>query len=559
MPNNQLPELIQTLLIKRGINNQEQINSFLCPDYDKHLHDPFLMKDMDKAVDRILLAINNNEKILVFGDYDADGVPATAVITEFFDQIGFKNYSVYIPDRHLESYGLNISQIEEFILNKVNLIITVDCGITACQEVLLAKENNVDVIITDHHLPQETLPQAVAVVDPKRNDDSYPFKDLCGAGVAFKLVKALIIKGNFDLKDGWEKWLLDLVAIATVSDMVSLLGENRVLVYYGLIVLNKTKRIGLLSLFRSLKLKIGYINEDDIGFMIGPRINSASRMAHAIDAYNLLVCKDKLLADELVNKLEGNNKRRKDLISDILLEVDKKIRALDYIPEIIFIGHNDWHPGILGLVASRIVDSYKKSAFVWGKNGNNEIKGSCRSNGSINVVDLMSQINLFIDFGGHSQAGGFSITEDKIDYLEQELIRAFELVDKTELSLEASFDSKLALNEVSWLNFREINKLAPFGLDNPKPIFLFEDIVIKQIKSFGQDNNHLELVFENGSKKIQAISFFSVLSEGNNFIFNGIKLEPEKKINLLANFEKSVFRNFPELRLRVVDILPTAS
>ncbi len=407
------PELVRTLLYYRGVETAEAAVAFLNPDYATSIHDPFLMKDMDKGVERILKAISDKEKIVIFGDYDADGVPGTAIIASFFKQIGFTNFTPYIPDRHLESYGLNSSQVEKFAADGVTLIITVDCGITAVAETARAKELGVDVIITDHHLPQEKLPAAVAIIDPKRADCDYPCKVLCGAGVAFKLVQGLLARGNFNVIPGWEKWLLDLVAISTVSDMVPLSGENRVLVKFGLVVLNKTRRPGLLSLLVALKLKPGTITEDDIGFMIGPRINSASRMTHGSEAYELLMTNDWAVGRTIATNLEKNNKARKVMVEKIMKTVIDQFDGQE-LSGVVVTGDDDWGLGVLGLASARITEKFGRVSFVWGKNGDGLIKGSCRSDGSVSVVELMQAaggLDFFAGLGGHIHAGGFSLQQ----------------------------------------------------------------------------------------------------------------------------------------------------
>ncbi|MBI2100199.1 MAG: DHH family phosphoesterase, partial [Candidatus Vogelbacteria bacterium] len=353
------------------------------PDYARDLHDPFLFKDMDKAAARILAAIAAGEKIVIFGDYDADGVPGSAILALFFNEIGFTNYDVYIPDRHNEEHGLSLVMVEKLISLGARLIITVDCGITDVKEVKRANELGVAVIITDHHLPGAELPPALAVIDAQRADNTYPFKWLCGAGVAFKLVQALVaVPARTVLKDaprtvlfekvpsGWEKWLLDLVAIATVSDMVPLVGENRALVHFGLKVLRKSPRVGLAHLFRELKLKQEFITEDDIGFMIGPRINTASRMSHASQAFFLLTTDDETRAGAIARHLEEKNRERRDQVDLILADLDARLSLGGLASKsLIVAGNENWSLGVLGLAASRVVEKYERPVFLWARNG----------------------------------------------------------------------------------------------------------------------------------------------------------------------------------------------
>lgn len=561
--------LMRKLLARRGISNSDSAEKYLNPDYERDIHDPFLMLDMDKAVERILKAVESGEKVLIFGDYDADGVPASALLADFFKSIGFLNFEVYIPNRHTEQYGLSLVSIEKFAKGGTKLLITVDCGITNIEEVKKAGQLGVDVIITDHHLVPTELPPAHAVIDPKRPGDPYPEKMLSGTGVAFKLVQALIKKGNFNLPEGFEKWLLDLVAVATVSDMVPITGENRVLTHFGLKVLNKTRRLGLNNLFQALSLKKNYIQESDIAFLIGPRINSAGRMSHASQAYYLLVTDKQAEAETITRHLEEQNKRRRKLVTEIM-EVAEKSSSDE---EIMVIGNNDWNIGVLGLAAARLSEIYNKSVFVWAKNENGEVKGSCRSNGKIDVVELMRLANepdLFLDFGGHNFAGGFSLDFSKLSDLSLRLNKAFKKLDQMETDNSVIIDTELELSQVNWQTYKEIEKLGPFGINNETPTFLFKDITVAGAHVFGKEKNHLKLTLmdeKNHRIKVSAISFFACLptQAGENdkdeevFVcgreaFSGTDITPGSKISMVASLEASFFAGRQELRLRIIDI-----
>ncbi len=519
----------------------------LKPDYEHDLPDPFLFKGMEQAVARILTAIKNKERIIIFGDYDADGVPATAILASFFNQIGFTFYDIFIPDRHLESYGLSLERIKEFADSGVKLIITVDCGITDIEEVSLANKNNIEVIITDHHLPPPVLPEAYAIIDAKQADDKYPFKELCGSGVAFKLVQALIARGDFNLPPGWEKWLLDLVAVATISDMVPLTGENRALAYFGLIVLRKTKRVGLRALLAALKLNPRFVTEDDIGFMIGPRINSASRMSHASEAYNLLMTENVGEATKIAKALDIKNTARKGAVEKILEVVDSTVDP-DNLPQVLVVGRADFSSGILGLAASRLVEKYHRPVFVWGQTGTGKTKGSGRSDGSVNLVELMRAAGegLFSDLGGHVMAAGFTLVPEQEGVLSEKLNAVYEQVKQATVSSAIFYDRELTLAECNEATWRVIEQWAPFGVGNPKPVFLFNQIKVAQVKMFGNGGIHLELTFKIGTtKNICAIGFFYV---------KDLKVEVGETIDLLATMEKSYFKGSPELRLRIVDL-----
>jgi len=470
---------------------------------------------------------------------------------DFFKKIGYKNFKNYIPHRHEEGYGLNVSAIEKFGEDGVNLLISVDSGITDVLPVERANTLGIDVIITDHHIPNGTVPAAYAILNPKQTGDTYPYDMLCGAGVVYKLVQALIQKGDFDIKKGWEKWWLDMVGLATVADMVPLTGENRVLAHYGLHVLRKSRRPGLIELCRKMYLKQASITEDDIGFMIAPRINAASRMDVPMDAFELLSTKDEIRANVLSVHLDKINNKRKGLVGVITKEIKKRIDEED-LKEVIVMGNPNWKPTLLGIVANNIAEAYKRPAFFWGRDGGVHLKGSCRSGNNTNVMTLMSRVpsDLFIDFGGHAFSGGFSTPHEKIHELEHELLKAYGSMEKSKEAEPLVIDRVLSLDDVSWNTYRTLEQLAPFGQGNKKPVFLFEGITIVDVKNFGKDSNHLQIDLEKEfGGKVSAIGFFKTTND-----FNG-KLEKGNTINLVATIEKSTFGRSTELRLRIVEIL----
>ncbi len=551
MPNH--TELLDLLLKNRGIKEEDK-DKFLNPSYEKHLYDPFLLKDMEKSVVRIFEAIEGNEKIVIYSDYDCDGIPAAVIMYDFLKKIGYSNFSVYIPHRHDEGYGIHMDAIDQFIKDQVNLLITFDLGITAVNEVAQAQSGGIDVIITDHHLPQETVPRAFAIINPKQDGCDYPDKMLCGGGLAFKLVQALVKKyGEYwKINEGWEKWLLDMAGVATLADQVPLVDENRVLAYYGLKVLQKARRPGLIELFREAKVDIKNINEEDITFTLAPRLNAASRMGDPMRAFELLATENFVEAKNLASHLAGINNERKLSVAHIMKDV-KKILSKREEKSIVVIGNPSWRVGVLGLIASKIVEEYKKPAFVWGSEGSDIIRGSCRGWGSINLVEQMTNLpeNTFIDFGGHAMAGGFSVSHEEIHFLEERLLKVFDgITDKKENSTNQLIDAKINIDDVIIENYNVIEKLAPYGVGNLKPTFLFEDLAITEIKEFGKEKNHLELMFLNSKgRPVKAISFFKTR---DSF---GRSLTAGEKINLIATFEKSTFAGRTELRLRIVDIL----
>lgn len=546
---------LQALLRNRGITDDKKTEVFLNPDYFRDFHDPFLFRDMEKACVRIFEAIEAKEKIVIYADYDCDGIPGAVILYDLFKKAhpAFKDcVSVYIPDRHAEGYGLNMDAIKKFQEEKVGLIITVDLGTTAVAEVAQAKVSGIDVIITDHHLPHGDLPKAFAVLNHKVQDAGYPEEVLSGAGMAFKLAQGFLKKYGeyFKIADGQEKWLLDMAGIATLSDMVPLTGENRAITYFGMKVLRKSPRPGIRKLLSILKINQSYLTEDDIGFMLAPRINAASRMGDPMKAFDLLSADNEVDAGTLAKHLSEINDDRKLMVANIMKDVNKRLEKRE-LREVIVVGDPSWRAGVLGLVAGKICEAYKKPAFVWGKEGSDIIKGSCRSDGSVNMVEIMTITkDSLIEFGGHEMAGGFSVLNEQVHFLEDVLVSAYKSLEKKESKKENFFDAKMNLDDVNMKNWREIDKMSPFGLCNEKPVFLFEGIKPESIKMFGKKFEHLEITFigpEN--KKIKAISFFANPESYKNSPVVG------KPIDLYASFDLSRFMGREELRLRIVDIL----
>mgnify|MGYP001585479549 FL=1 len=412
-----MSELLDILLKKREITSKQR-DIFLNPDYKRDLHDPFLMRDMEKACVRLYEAIENKEKIIIYADYDCDGIPGAVILNDLFILLKYKNYEVYIPKRNSEGYGLNLDAIKKFAESGIKLLITIDLGITAVAEVTQAEVNGIDVIITDHHLPRQSssgggfafdLPRAYAILNPKI--DAYPEKMLCGAGVMFKFAQAFLKKyGEFyKIKEGAEKWMLDMAGLATLADMVPLQGENRAIAYFGMKVLKKSSRPGLQKLLAKMNIDQRYLSEDDIGFMLTPRLNAASRMDDPMRAFELLATENEVEGGVLADHLSKINDERKTIVTSIMREVNKKLETYEH-KEVMVIGNPKWRVGVLGLVAGKISDKCKKPVFVWGKDENDCIKGSCRSDGSVSVVELMTETReSFVDFGGHELAGGFTV------------------------------------------------------------------------------------------------------------------------------------------------------
>jgi single-stranded-DNA-specific exonuclease len=547
------PLLLQNLLISRGISTRDEAESFFSPKYETGFHDPFLLNDMDKAVARILEAIEKNERILIYSDYDADGIPGGVMMREFFDRIGYENVENYIPHRHDEGYGLHLEAVETFREKGIKLLITVDCGIVDTDQVARARELGIDVIITDHHEPNEKLPEAYAIINPKRKDSTYPEQVLCGSGVAFKLIQGLLQKNRFGLGEGQEKWLLDLVGIATLSDMVPLTGENRTLAHFGLKVLQKSPRPGLQHLWTKLRVNQNNLVEDDIGFSLAPRINAASRMGHPMDGFKLLYTKDLAEGSESAIYLDKINDERKGVVASLVKDIRKRIKEKEKegnLPSVLVFGNPDWKPALLGLAGNAILDDIKRPIFLWGRNGDKELKGSCRSDGSVSLVALMeASKGVFTQYGGHKMAGGFALSSEAVHTLEEVLNESFKKVKGEKIEDVSLIDAELNVSDISWETYSSIEKLAPFGVGNEKPLFMFRNTQIKSIRQFGKEQNHLELILGDENENIKAIKFFTkpesfaIPPKGNEFR------------DIVATFEKSTFGYRPELRLRIVDII----
>ena len=589
-----MPDLTAHLLFHRGVKTAAAAEKFLMPDYERDTHDPYLLKDAEKAASRIIQAIRTDEKIAIYSDYDADGIPGAAMWHDFFGRIGFTGFVIYIPHRHNEGFGLNVEAVELLASQGVTLLVTLDCGITDTAAVTRGRKLGLDIIITDHHEPpvsaetgREELPPAFAIVDHKQAGCAYPDKELCGTGVGFKLIQALLKKAATDgaplpLKPGHEKWLLDLVGIATLSDMVALTGENRVFARYGLQVLRKSPRKGLRSLLLRLRLNQAHLTEDDIAFMITPRINAASRMGVPMDAFDLLAAETDEAGAAAADHLDRINDERKGVVASLVKEVKKTVRERHgedstAFPSVIVLGNPTWRPSLLGLAANSCAEEFRRPVFLWGRDGDDLIKGSCRSEGKSSVVGLMRVMpkGVLTQFGGHHHSGGFTVSNGEVHHLEQrlnegaaklakdaELLKVRELSEHSdsEASLaglekvaasEADFiDAELSLAQVTYRLHDELDRLSPFGVGNRKPVFLFRRVSAASVRRFGKGSEHIELSFDLGAgRKLSAISFFGAGSEWAE------KVKADQSFDLIASIEKSMFRGRPELRLRVVDIV----
>jgi single-stranded-DNA-specific exonuclease len=555
-PLNAYSDIVAHLLYHREIRSNEAAERFLSPNYEEDLHDPFLFLGMKEGVDFVLNALKENKKICIFSDYDADGIPGAVILSDFFEKIGYENYFVYIPHRNKEGFGLNMEAVDKIKKEGTDLIITIDCGIADEKEVEHANSLGMDVIITDHHEPNGKKPKTIATIDHKQEKCVYPDKNLCGSAVIFKFVQGMIQKGdpvkfknhgiNFDIHEGWDKWLLDLVGIATLSDMVPLHGENRVFATYGLKVLARTKRKGIQKIFEKRRVDTKNLTGDDIVFMVTPQINAASRMGDPMVAYELLKETDEAKADEAVKHLGKINNERKGQVAAIVKEIHKHLGNKK--PLAVGYGKPEWQPSLLGLACNSIAEEYKVPVFLWGRGDGKELKGSCRTGNGDNLVQIMNELEkrgLLETFGGHHGAGGFVIKSEKVDFLEQTLE---EIMKKTEQKEhEEVVDMKISVDDIDLKLVEEIQKLAPFGIGNPKPVFLIENVAPSGLRPLGATGAHLQISFakQNG-ETIKAIEFYRTAED--------LGLELGKRYNLLVNLEINHFNGRSEPRLKIVKI-----
>ncbi len=553
-------DLTASLLSRRGITSKEEAREFLSPSYDEHIHDPMLMLDMAKAASRVAEAINTNERITVWSDYDCDGIPGGVLMHDFLKKAG-ANFNNYIPHRHIEGYGVNIAGIEKLAEEGTTLVITVDSGITDIAAVARANELGVEVIVTDHHLPQEGLPPAFAILNPNaREEETYPYRSLCGAGVAWKLVCAVLAHG-FTGRDqiplGWEKWLLDMAGLATIADMVPLTGENRVIAKYGLLVMRKSPRLGLQKLCSVARVNQRFITEDDVGFMLAPRINAASRMGNPRDAFQLLTTDFESEADELAKLLEATNRSRRAAAGAITKAVHARLENLKEsgeVPPVIVMGDPDWRPGLLGLVASGISDEYERPVFLWGREGNEGLKGSCRGGpNKVHVVLLMQEAEegTFLGFGGHAAAGGFSVAPEEVFELSNRLNSALERLSHIDSAEEENADLLLSPEQITTQLLKSFEQLAPFGMGNPKPIVALREVTIERIAWFGKSSEHLRVhIARVGEAPLEVIAFFARRDLGKS---------PDRLLvggtaHMLVHIERDQFTRGQPVRLRLLSL-----
>jgi single-stranded-DNA-specific exonuclease len=497
--------LISQLLIQRGITTFEEAKKFFRPSLDE-LHDPFLMKDMDLAVARIEKAISNEENILVYGDYDVDGTTSVALVSSYLKTY-YPNVATYIPDRYDEGYGISYQGIDFAADNDFSLIIALDCGIKAIEKVAYASEKNIDFIICDHHRPGPDLPKAAAVLDPKREDCEYPYKELCGCGVGFKLIQALSVKRNLKTED--LILYLDLVATAIGADIVPITGENRVLAYYGLKVINSNPRTGFKAIINQIKKETLTIT--DVVFIIAPRINAAGRMKHGNHAVTLLVETKMDEAEKWASEIEQFNTDRKEADKRITEEALKKIIENGETDRITTVVYDEaWHKGVIGIVASRLTETYYRPTLVFTKSGE-KLAASARSVKGFDVYNALEGCAEYIEqFGGHKYAAGLTLFEKDYENFKAAFERVVqETIDPKLLNPELTIDAELQLKDITPKFYRILKQFGPFGPGNMTPVFMSRDVVdVGYGKCVGEDKSHLRVVVkQDNSNQFTGIGF----------------------------------------------------
>lgn len=539
------------ILFRRGIKTEAEVESFMYPNYEKDTVDPFLLSGIKEVVERIAVAREKKEKVLIFGDYDADGITASLVLRQALRWLGIEAQS-YIPNKELEGYGMNLMAVEKFSKEGINLIISVDCGISSIVEVARAKELGMDVIITDHHYVPEKIPLADAVVNPKLKNNAGDFGDLAGVGVAFKLAQALCEKLLPEKKEQL-KWLLDLVAIGTVADCVSLTGENRMLVKYGLVVLSKTRRSGLLELFKVGRIRIDEDNFPDaqkISFQIAPRINAAGRMDHAKIAFDLLLEDDRVKAREMALEVEAHNQNRqkitKQIVEEVIAEAEEKFKNKKFI----FARSEHFPLGIVGLAAGRVADKFNKPTAVFKKEKQTS-SGSFRSISQLDIIEVIQECSEFLEkFGGHSQAAGVTVKNENFEKFCEKLDSVIEKkLDGADISPELEIDAELTIEDIGFKLSDEIKKMEPFGQGNREPVFSGRNFIVQDLKWVGNGEKHLKLFLrpDDGSPRIFEAIGFSVPEEFR-------RLKQGDKVDIAFNLGQDEWNGSKKLQLKIIDL-----
>ena len=506
--------LFERILTARGLVTRAARQAFLQPDYMAVKHDPFLLPDMNKAVARLKQAREQGEKIVIYGDYDIDGLSATALLLDAFGKFGFKDVDAFIPNRFVEGYGMTMGAVDKVRDMGADLIVTVDTGSLCHAEIEYASSLGIDTVVTDHHNVAETPPPSVAAVNPKFSGHTYPFRDLCGAGVAFKLVQALQTELD-GLPDGYEKWLLDLVALGTVCDIVTLADENRANVYWGLEVLKKQQRPGLKALMAVAGVEPEQVNARHLGFGLGPRMNAAGRLETAQHALDMLVARDGLAALEASEKLEELNVKRRGIQDEIFEEACQQADEMSD-DRVLVVSSDGWNHGVIGIVASKLVEKYKKPVFIIGERGE-EATGSARSFGDFSAADAVRAADgIIIKGGGHGAAAGVTLATEKIGDFRR---RVNEFYDSLQLTNQERYllpRADVEIDDFSEIDEELVENLArmePFGNGNPEPVVKITTASVLSARRMGADGQHVKLALRDKNGKVLQMLAFNAPEE----------------------------------------------
>ena len=541
--------VLARLLVQRGIGTFQEARAFFRPSLD-NLHDPFLMKDMDKAVERVEAAVRSGEKILVYGDYDVDGTTAVSLVYSFLQRLT-RNVDFYVPDRYDEGYGVSYKGIDWAADNGFGLIITLDCGIKANDKVSYAAGKGIDVIVCDHHLPENDLPAAVAVLDPKRSDCGYPFDDLSGCGVGFKLVQAYSQKNGIPFESLIP--LLDLLVVSISSDLVSVVGENRILAHFGLKQLNENPRKGLLAMIHLSGLDPEHITIDDIVFKIGPRINAAGRMESGRMAVELLTAENDEVAARIGSEINRYNNERKNIDREITREALEMVRSGNCLSarNATIVYNPSWHKGVVGIVASRLVEAFYRPTIVLTKS-NGFVTGSARSVHGFDLYDAIeSCADLLENFGGHLYAAGLTLKEENLPEFCERIENFIEKhINEDMLTPVIMIDTILDFSQITPKFFRILKQFQPFGPGNNAPVFLTENVYDNgNVRKVGADGGHLKLELIQESQPYRSIS---AIAFNKSEHFDHIKAG--NPIDVCYSIVENYYRGIANLQLRIKDL-----
>ena len=533
-----ISSLLASILVHKNITTDEEVRKFLNPTR-MDFYDPFLLPDMEKAIDRIVKAVENKENITIYGDYDVDGITSITLLKKFFAN-SYVNVKTYIPNRLEEGYGLNKDAIREISYTDTTLIITVDCGITGIEEIEYAKQIGIDVIVTDHHEPGEEIPNCIAVVDAKRKDSKYPFNQLAGCGVAFKLMQAVAIKWKLPEKEYLK--FLDIAAIGTISDIVPLIDENRVIAKLGLMLVERTNNIGLKTLIDLCGFK--KIDSTMVSFGLSPRINACGRLGHADEALELFLANDKDTTNKLAKKMNEYNVARQQVERKIYDEaVEEIIKEKD--KPVIVLGKEGWHHGVAGIVSSKITDEYFKPSILICFEGD-EGKGSGRSIPGFDLHEALMECSEYLEkFGGHSMAVGITIKKDKFEDFKKAFTEYAKSKNISEIVPVINIERKVDLKDVSLENVKELQKLEPFGEQNKMPLFLIENLKIVSIRALSE-GKHLKILLKQDNFFIDAIGFnMGDLTE---------QYKIEDRVDIVGTIDVNVFNGNENVQITIKDM-----